>query len=563
MADQWKDRALALERLYKVGIALSAEKDKNRLVELILLEAKDLCHADGGTIYLVDDDASVLRFAILRNDTLKTKSGGTTGETISLAPVPLVAKDGSPNRNNVASFCAVTGKSVNIADAYTEPGFDFSGTKAFDKNTGYRSQSFLTIPMQNTEGRVIGVLQLINARDAKGAIIAFDADRQEVVEALASQAAIALENRNLLLAQKELLESFIKLIANAIDAKSPYTGGHCTRVPILTEMLATAAVAATDGPLKDFSLSADEWYELRIAAWLHDCGKVVTPVHVMDKATKLETISDRIEGIRDRFELLRAQARLAAHDDKARRPDEATEIDEALAALLLVFDEELAFLEKANVGGEFLPPDKQQRIRQIGARPIVVAGVERALLTVDEVENLCISRGTLTEEERLIINGHMVQTIRMLESLPFPPSLRRVPEYAGGHHEKMDGTGYPKGLFAGDMSIPARMMAIADVFEALTATDRPYKAAKTLSATMKIMSFMKADNHLDPDLFDFFVTSGVYKAYAAQYLTPDLIDDVDEAALLAIKPKPYTLPPKDERQQRWQDFLPPYRVLVT
>lgn len=564
----WRRRASQLERLYKVGVALSAERNKDRLVEMILLEAKELTQADGGTLYLTmeDDDGDQqddthpadarhepthLRFAILRNDTLGVARGGTTGEAIDLYPIPLYGADGTPNHKNIASYCATTKQSVNVADAYSEPGFDFAGTKAFDKKTGYRSQSFLAIPMLNNESRVIGVLQLINARDDDGVPVPFDARSQEIVEALASQAAIALDNQHLLHAQKQLLESFIKLIANAIDEKSPYTGGHCARVPIITEMLARAACDADEGPLQSFSLDDNEWYELRIAAWLHDCGKVVTPVHVMDKATKLETIHDRIHEVRTRFELLRRDAELA----HAR----GTLDDDGLKKANADLDDDLAFLDVANIGGEFLSPEKAERIRAIASRAVTVGGKAIPLLNDEEVKNLCISRGTLTDDERIIINGHMVQTIKMLEALPFPRSLRRVPEYAGGHHEKMDGSGYPKGIYAGDMSLPARMMAIADVFEALTAQDRPYKKAKTLSETMKIMGFMKKDNHLDPVLFDFFITSGVYRTYAAQYLPAELIDDVDEAALLAMQPKPFTAPDDDTRHQRWREFLPEYR----
>lgn len=558
----WQRRAQDLERLYRVGVALSAEQNKDRLVELILLEAKELTRADGGTLYLAvdndDGDATHLRFAILRNDTLKTARGGTTGQPIDLAPVPLFDDDGRPNHKNVASFAATARRSVNVADAYSEPGFDFAGTKRFDASTGYRSQSFLTIPMVNNESRVIGVLQLINARDDDGQVVAFDEQKQAIVEALASQAAIALDNQQLLSAQKALLESFIKLIANAIDAKSPYTGGHCTRVPIITEQLARAACESTEGAFKDFSLSDDEWYELRIAAWLHDCGKVVTPVHVMDKATKLETIADRIENVRARFEIVRRDLEIAV----LKLPAGADAERAALLEQQQQLDADLAFLEIANIGGEFMSADKQARVRAIAARTVTIGKVEQPLLTANEVDNLCISRGTLTEAERLIINGHMVQTIKMLEALPFPRNLRRVPEYAGGHHEKMDGAGYPKGIYGADMSLPARMMAIADVFEALTAQDRPYKKAKSLSETMKIMGFMKVDNHLDPTLFDFFITSGVYRRYAEEYLPKELIDVVDEAALLALKPKPFAAPDESERRRRHADFLPEYRALT-
>ncbi|MBX3185037.1 MAG: GAF domain-containing protein [Polyangiaceae bacterium] len=553
------DKAARLELLHRVGIALTAEKNRDRLVEMILLEAKQLCNADGGTLYIRTDE-DTLRFAIMRTDSLSIALGGTTGREIELPEIPLYdAETKAKNLRNVATAAALLRRSINIPDAYDAEGFDFSGTKQFDERNAYRSRSFLTIPLYNTESRVIAVLQLLNARDAAGKVVPFSDEVERIVQALASQAGIALDNQMLLDGQRKLLESFIKLIAAAIDAKSPYTGGHCERVPVLTEMLAESLCRADTGPFKSFRLTEEEWYELRIAAWLHDCGKVTTPVHVMDKATKLETISDRIDTVRARFEVLRRDAELRALKRQlAGEPAEAAQA--TLGAELAQLDEELAFLERANTGGEFLAPELKARIREIGARRLRQGEREVPLLSDDELENLCISRGTLTEAERLIINGHMVQTIQMLEALPFPRNLARVPEYAGGHHEKMDGGGYPRGIYAGDMSVPARIMAIADVFEALTADDRPYKRAKRLSEAMSIMGYMKQDNHLDPELFDHFVRSQTYLRYAESYLDPGLIDAVDEAALLAITPRPFELPPEEARVQRKREFLPEYRA---
>jgi HD-GYP domain-containing protein (c-di-GMP phosphodiesterase class II) len=558
--DASDDRVKNLERLYRVGVALSSERNKNRLLEMILLEAKSLCGADGGTLYL-RTDTDHLEFEIMRTDSLGIAFGGTTGEAITLPPIPMVdPASGQPNLKNVATAAALLKRSVNIPDAYDAKGFDFSGTKAFDARNSYRSTSFLAIPLVNSEDRVIGVLQLLNARDpATGAVVPFQEEHQRIVEALASQAGIALDNQLLLEGQRALLESFIKAIAAAIDSKSPHTGGHCERVPILTEMLAQAACDATDGPFAEFRLDDDEWYELRIAAWMHDCGKVTTPVHVMDKATKLETIFDRIELVRARFEVLKRDLEIEYLEASRAPGADAVALRAACDRKKAELDDDLAFLERANIGGEFLEPEKQARIVEIGKRTYVQGGTPRMLLSAEEMKNLTVSRGTLTPEERLVINGHMVQTINMLEALPFPRNLRRVPEYAGGHHEKMDGTGYPRGVFAGDMSIPARIMAIADVFEALTAQDRPYKAAKKLSETMRIMGFMKRDNHLDPELFDLFVSSRVYRAYAERFLPASLIDEVDEAALLAIRPKPFTPPLADERRSRTREFLPEYR----
>jgi len=550
-----------LELLHRVGIALSAEENKDRLIEMILIEAQKLCNADGGTLYLRTEDDR-LKFAIMRSESLRLALGGTTGKPIALPPIPLRdPQTNQPNRSNVATWACFQKQSVNIPDAYHAEGYDFSGTKDFDRRSGYRSKSFLTIPLVNTEDYVIGVLQLINATDpATGQVIPFPREKQEIVEALASQAAISLDNQLLLDDQRVLLESFIKMIAAAIDAKSPHTGQHCARVPLLTEMLTQAVCDAQDGPFEGFSLDERGWYELRIAAWMHDCGKITTPVHVIEKATKLETIFDRIDMIAARFEILKRDAELDYLKRQQAGGEDPRKLAEEHERRVDILEAELAFLKKANRGSERLPPQDQERIRQIARRTYRQGDETRPLLTEEEVKNLTISRGTLTEEERLTINGHMVHTIKMLEALPFPRHLRRVPEYAGGHHERMDGKGYPRGLFAGEMSIPARIMAIADVFEALTAEDRPYKKAKTLSETLSIMARMKENNHLDPDLFDLFVTSGVYRQYAERFLKPELIDDIDEATLLTVKPRPFELPPEAERGKRRQGFLPEYKA---
>ncbi len=553
-----EDKLRRLELLLRVGVALSAETDTNRLLETILLEAKELTRADGGTLYVREEES--LHFAIMRTDSLGIALGGTTGRLTTLPPIPLRDPDsGAPNHRHIASFAALRKQSINIPNAYDTTRFDFSGTKAFDSRSGYRSVSFLTIPMLDAEGRVVGVLQLINSRDkSTGEVVPFDDVDQQTVEVLASQAGVTLQNKLLRDAQRDLLESFIKMIAAAIDAKSDYTGGHCERVPLIAEMLARAACDIQSGPFADFTLSELEWYELKIASWLHDCGKVITPVHVMDKSKKLETIHDRIDTVRARFEVLTRDARLKAYDREKAGEDPvrvAADLEQELATLR----DDLAFLEKTNFGGEFLSREGQQRIRKIAERTLVLAGERVPLLSEEEVQNLSISRGTLTEKERLIINAHMVHTVNILNALPFPPQLRRVPEYATGHHEKMDGTGYPRGIYAGDMSVPARIMAVADVFEALTAIDRPYKQPKKLSEVMFIMGKMKEQHHLDPEVFDLFISSGVYRKYAEQQLPPELVDAVDEAKLLAIKPPALGLPPEAERKQRFKTVLPEYR----
>ncbi|HEY3326778.1 MAG TPA: HD domain-containing phosphohydrolase [Novimethylophilus sp.] len=526
-----------IERLNRIGVALSAERDNARLLETILLGAKQITNADGGTLYTVTDDQR-LKFEIMRTDTLGIAMGGTTGKDIPFPPLPLYREDGSANTNMVAAYSVLNDTTINIEDAYKAEGFDFSGTRKFDQNTGYRSKSFLTIPMKNHEKEIIGVLQLLNAIDpATGKVIPFSAAHQQLAESLASQAAVALTNHNLIEGLKDLFESFIELIADAIDEKSPYTGGHCRRVPELAMMLADAAIKTSDGPLKSFTMSDKELYELRIAAWLHDCGKVTTPEYVVDKPTKLATIFDRIQLIDLRFELLKKQAEA----DILRKQMEAVKkgqlthvqtLEIQLQAYKRQLDDDREFLRTANIGGEFMTAEHQERVTRIAAYQLQDAdGKTVPFLSENEVYNLNISRGTLTSEERQIINNHIVVTINMLESLPYPKALRRVPEYAGGHHERMDGKGYPRGLTREQMSIPARLMGIADIFEALTARDRPYKKAKTLSESLFILGKMKLDNHVDPDLFDLFIREKIYLDYARQFLEPEQIDSVDESKI--------------------------------
>ncbi len=539
--DTLEDLFRRLEQLNEIGAALSQERDINRLLESILIAAKNITHADGGTLYRVTEDQAHLRFEILRTDSLGIAMGGTTGTSINFPDLPLRDETGQPNNAMVAAFSAIHDRTVNIADAYTEAGFDFSGTRKFDERTGYRSRSFLTVPMKNHENEIIGVLQLINAmKPGTGDVIPFAASDQRLVESLASQAAIALTNRQLISQLEILFESFISLINLAIDEKSPYTGGHCQRVPALTMMIAEAVNAASAGPLAEFGMTDKDRYELKIAGLLHDCGKVTTPVHVVDKATKLQALFDRIKLVDTRFEVLKRDAEI----DTLRRILDlraAGDVDgekgawDSYAEKVRSLDDDRAFLRRANVGGEAMKPEDQQRVTDIGTghRWRDTDGNENNFLTPDEIENLSIRAGTLTADEREIINHHIVATIKMLEQLPWPKHLKNVPEYAGGHHERMDGKGYPKGLTRNQMSIQARIMGIADIFEALTARDRPYKPGMKLSQAMSILANFARNGHIDPELFEVFVRQQVYRNYARDFLDPSQVDAVDESAVLA------------------------------
>ncbi len=571
-----------IEKLVELNLALTRETNNQALLEKILIAAKELSMADAGTLYL-KTDKEALRFSLW--------FGGT--DRMPLSDLPLKDPEtGAPNESFVSTHVAMNGKTVVVDDVYDSNEFDWTGTKRVDAETGYETRSMLTVPLKPRKGEVTGVLQLLNARDpGTGAFIPFAPEVVEVVEALASQAAVALDLHNLFKSQEELLDGVIKLIAGFVDAKSPYTGGHCHRVPVIAKMLAEAVHHSQAREFAEFHMNEREWKEFQTAAWLHDCGKVTTPENVVDKATKLETIHNRIHEIRMRFEVLRRDAEIAYLNGRLAGDTDRETLEKTRDETFARLQEEYAFIARSNVGGEHIADKDIERLRQIAQQvwirhfddrlglshmelkhlenhPHEPPPVEETLLadkpehlyprseslrkrpfgdnphgfsmTIPdnyfnrgELHNLSISRGTLTDEERFIINDHIIQTIIMLERLPFPERLARVPEYVGGHHETMVGTGYPRGLKREQMSIAARILAIADIFEALTASDRPYKKAKTLSQAIRIMYFMKQDQHIDPELFDIFLSEEIYRQYAEQFLNPEQIDLVDTSQYLS------------------------------
>jgi HD-GYP domain-containing protein (c-di-GMP phosphodiesterase class II) len=535
------------------SVALSVERDVENVLEAILATVLEATRASGGAIYRLGEDGERLERVRLR--------GSTPQHEQSLPPQIEISEQGL-----VAE--AATGRRTGIE------------VVADDMR--------VAAPLINRDGDLVGAivvwLPLVIGQQA----LPSDS-RVGFIEALSATAAVAIETSELIESQKRLLESFIELIASAIDAKSPYTGAHCQRVPALAKMLAEAAHGASQGSFADFRLDEDDREALHIAAWLHDCGKITTPEHVVDKATKLECIYDRIHEVRMRFEVLKRDARIAALEARLAGEDTAR-IADALADQLAQLDEEFAFVAACNLGGEAMDDASVERLRLIGQRtwqrtlddrlgisrdesllrdpcpPQALPAEERLLadqpwhrverpeseriaadnpwgIAMDvprykvdrgELHNLSIRRGTLTPEDRYIINHHIVQTIMMLSRLPFPRHLAKVPEIAGGHHERMDGRGYPRRLRREDMSVLARAMALADVFEALTATDRPYKAPKTLSESVAIMARMVSEGHLDPDLFELFLRTGIYRQYARRFLDAAQVDDVDERAMLSL-----------------------------
>ena len=517
-----------IERLNAIGTDLSAERDHNRLLEHILLGAKELTRADGGSLYILDGDT--LHFKLVHTTSLNLHMGGTSGAPIKFPPIALHEEDGTPRRHMVVTRAALENSVINIPDAYADTDFDLSGTHAFDRNTGYHSHSFLAVPMQDHEGHIIGVLQLLNATDESGKVTPFSREDESLVTSLASQAAVTLNRQHLIDGLQTLLQSLTRLIANAIDDKSPHTAGHCRRVPEITMALARA-VNNDNGPaFADTHFSDVELEELEMAAWLHDCGKITTPEYVIEKQTKLESIFDRIELVDTRLKLMQLEAKIekegcspkSQHTTPRPSREELEEIRD--------------FLYRCNTGGEFLPEKDRQRLEEIAALTITPPGEVKAspLLTQDELTHLSIPKGTLTDEERALINNHAAVTMKMLTAVPFPDHLSKVPLIACSHHERMDGKGYPQGVPAGELPLQARILAIADIFEALTASDRCYRKPISLSKTLTILTHMCNEGHIDPKLFELFLHHRIYHDYAEKFLKPDQIDDVDTASLIAL-----------------------------
>lgn len=553
-----------IHRFLDISQTVAAEQNFDRLLPRLLADTLSAAEARAGVLYLAE--ASQLNPAVALDDSGSALAGDLpsldvahTGPLLGAALAEGIARASRLQPEDLDSLGLAT---ANLAQA----------------------SHAMAVPLCNRKNELVGAMILLSETET-------DSHRLSFVKALSGSAAVSLESKALIKAQKDLFEAFIQLIAAAIDAKSPYTGGHCARVPELTKMLARAACAASCGPYQDFQLSEDDWEVLHVAAWLHDCGKVTTPEYVVDKATKLETIHDRIHEIRMRFEVLKRDKEISSLQAIAAGKDAET-VHRQLAAELQQLDDDFAFVARCNEGGEFMAPESIDRLQAIAARTWLRTLDDRIGISQDErlrkartscstlpvaetlladkpehfiarraqdrmpkdnrwgfrmqvppllynrgeLYNLSVARGTLSTEERYKINEHIVQTLVMLSQLPFPRHLRQVPEIAGGHHEKMDGSGYPRQLRREQMSPLARMMAIADIFEALTAVDRPYKKGKTLSEALAIMSRMQQEQHIDPELFALFLRAGVYLDYARQFMQPEQIDAVDVEALLTATP---------------------------
>ena len=525
-----KESELGYRSFAKIGQALSAEKNIKLLLEMIVDEARFLSKADAGTLYTVDPKKQELSFAILQNETMGTRLGGPESEDITFPSIPLY-KQNKPNHTNVSSHVALTGEIVNIPDVYEAKDFDFTGPREYDKVSGYRSQSMLVLPLQNHENEIIGVLQLLNAHDTEtDDVIPFSKGCIGLVASLASQAAIALTNVSLVKDLQSLLHAFIKSIATAIDEKSPYTGGHIRRVNKLAMMLARMISDSDEAPFAEINFSDDEFKELGLASWMHDVGKITTPEHVVDKEDKLQTIFKRILLIETRFKLIAQYLENQFLKQKIKLlnsgcdTSEITLLDEQLSCEKINLAEDFKFIKACNKGSEFMNDTMIEKLQAIANKTFIDNDKEQNYLTDNELTNLCVRKGTLTGDERMVIENHAMMTWKILMQIPFPSNMAHVPEYAAWHHEKLDGTGYPFGLEAEDLPMQARIMAVADIFEALTAKDRPYREPMKLSQALKIMGFMKKDQHIDANIFDLFIQKKLHLDYAHKEMNPDQID---------------------------------------
>ena len=505
-----------IRKLSDIGRALSGVHDLNILLEMIVDQARSFTNADAGTLYIVENNT--LRLQIVQNDSLKIRMGGKTGETIPFPPVEL-------KETNVSAYVAIKGESINIPDVYDTDLFDFTGPKKFDQSTGYRSKSMLVVPMRNHENDVIGVLQLLNATNpANNQVIEFSQDYENLSESLASQAAVAITNAKLISNMNELFEAFVKVMATAIDEKSPVTGGHIRRVADLTLTMAEFIHDHDQGIFKDVKFSSDQMYELRIAAYMHDIGKVTTPVEIVEKAKKLQTIFDRIHFIRLRMDYIIQKVKLENQEKKIELLQNGSDLDD-IKKLDTESDNQIqelveirTFINKCNEPGEFLEDETLDRLKEISHRTFIDSeGNEQPFLSPDELLNLSIRRGSITEAERKKMQDHAAVTLKMLQQIPFTKKLKNIPNFAGAHHEFINGNGYPLGLKGDEIPFEGRIMAVTDIAEALTASDRPYKKAMPLETVYRILRSMSEKGELDNDLVELFIENEVYKIYQKKH----------------------------------------------
>ncbi len=505
-----------INRLAEIGRALSGEHDLNVLLEKICDEVRHFTCADACTLYIVKDNQ--LHFEIVQNHTMDIRLGGKTGEVINLPPVDLV-------ESNVSAYVALKGASVNIPDVYDTDLFDFTGPKEFDKGTGYRSTSMLVCPMRNHEDGIIGVLQLVNAKNPDtGEVIPFSPGYVSLTESLASQAAVSITNARLINDMENFFESFAEVMATAIDAKSPITGGHIRRVANLTMVMAEELHKTDKPPFQKVYYTPEKFHELRVASWMHDIGKVTTPVEIIEKSKKLQTIFDRVHLVDMRMQYIIQRTQLAAAETRLNIMENGNsaeciqELEKKTEHTIAELSDIRTFILQCNEPREFLEDEKIARLEEIAKRTYQDGqGKEQPFLTTDELHNLSIRRGSINTEERQIMNNHAQITLDMLNKIPFTRQLKNIPHFAGAHHEFINGKGYPLGLKGDEIPFEGKLMAVTDIAEALTAKDRPYKKAMPLDQVYQLLRSMAEKEELDSDLVEFFINEKVYEVYQEKF----------------------------------------------
>ena len=504
-----QDTKIRLEALNKIGIALSSETHLGRLLELIVKEARNFTNADAGSLYLVDHDKNCLNFEVAQNDTLK-KRADLKSETFKPYSLTL-------DKNSIAGYVAITGETLNIADVYhlsPEAGFEFN--RDFDRRNKYRTKSMLLVAMKDTGGKIIGVLQLINSANIQGKVVSFASKIETLVSSLASQAAVAIKNAQLLKEIKDVFEALIRYSVSAIDARSPFTAGHSKRVAAYSMALAQAINNTHEGPYADISFSPDQLEELNYAAWLHDIGKIGVKEWVLDKRTHLSDAE--MDALINRFENIKAsvitetqEKKIGLMNNNNENAKEIQHLDTELGALIHRIDEKLAFIKNIN-GFNVLNDSDINQLEEISKKKYIdLEGEKRNYLTEFEFENLSVKKGNLTKNEIEEIQSHVTHTENIVNNIPFTGHLKRVPIFAAGHHEMLDGSGYTKHIKAKDIPIQTRIITISDIYEALIAKDRPYKKSLDPIKSLAILKEEAQNGKLDKELVRIFIEKKVYE----------------------------------------------------
>ncbi|MEA4816253.1 MAG: HD domain-containing phosphohydrolase [Lachnospiraceae bacterium] len=477
---------LDIKQLLEIGVSLSSEKDSNRLLQIILDAAMDITDCDGGTLYINTEEG--LKFKIMVTKSKGVYKGGN--DIISLSPVKM-------SRSNVCSCAAIDKKLINLPDVYENLLYDFSGPRKYDAITGYKTKSMLVVPMEDDYGDVIGVLQLINAQDESGKIIPFNPEFELVISSLASQAAISLTKMNYAKEISETLDSFVRVMSTAIDARTPYNANHTRNMVRYGEKFINWLNGESK---KDWTFTEDEKHQFLMSIWLHDVGKLVIPLEVMDKSSRLGVF---ISSVKHRFQVIDLLTEIALLNGNI-SAEKAGDIKDKLHNADIL-------IEKANMA-PFLNEELFEKIRELGKMTYEDEnGEERPWLSPEELNFLLVRKGTLTPDERKIMESHVLMTSKMLDEMAFSKKYKKVPEWAGAHHELLNGEGYPLGLKGDEIPREVRLLTILDVFDALTARDRPYKAPMTVEKTLSILSSMALEGQIDTKILGWFEESRAWE----------------------------------------------------